>query len=325
MSAPSARPRAAVRLSRTIPIGIVGTGRVGAVLGAALTDAGHRVIAAAGLSSASLARIDQLLPGTPVKPVDEVPDGVELLLLAVPDDALGPLVRGLVEGGSIRPGQVVAHTSGAHGVDVLAPIVAIGGHGLALHPAMTFTGTARDLERLAGGVSFGVTAPAPLRALATRLVADLGGSVEWVAEAARPLYHAALAHGANHLVTLVNEAMDRLRDAGVVRPERVLAPLLTAALENTLGQGDGALTGPVVRGDAGTVAKHLVALRAVAPDSVPAYLALARRSADRAIAAGRLRAHDAEALLGVLAPSTKVSSATASSATASSATVDVRA
>jgi predicted short-subunit dehydrogenase-like oxidoreductase (DUF2520 family) len=317
MSARPTRPRTAgppttpnspatVRLSRAIPIAIIGTGRVGAVLGAALAAAGHRVIAASGLSAASLARVERLLPGTPIRPADEVPAGAELLLLAVPDDALGPLVRGLVEAGSIRPGQVVAHTSGAHGVDVLAPIAAVGAHPMALHPAMTFTGTARDLARLAAGVSFGVTAPAGLRPLATRLVADLGGSVEWVEEAARPLYHAALAHGANHLVTLVNEAMDRLRDAGVVHPERVLAPLLTAALENTLGQGDAALTGPVVRGDAGTVAKHLAALREVAPDSVPAYLALARRSADRAIASGRLRPIDAEALLGVLAPSTTV-------------------
>jgi predicted short-subunit dehydrogenase-like oxidoreductase (DUF2520 family) len=197
---------------------------------------------------------------------------------------------------------VVGHTSGAHGLDVLAPATAAGAIPLALHPAMTFSGHGRDLRRLAEGVSFGVTVPAAHRPLATRLVADLGGSVEWVEEQNRPLYHAALAHGANHLVTLTNEALDRLRDAGVMHPERVLGPLLRAALENTLNQGDAALTGPVARGDAGTIARHLEALRRVAPDSVPAYLALARRTADRAIASGRLRPMDAEPLLGVLAP-----------------------
>ncbi len=88
----------------------------------------------------------------------------------------------------------------------------------------------------------------------------------------------------------------------MVHPERVLGPLLRAALENTLQQGDAALTGPVARGDAGTIARHLEALRRVAPDAVPAYLALARRTADRAIASGRLRPMDAEPLLGVLAP-----------------------
>jgi predicted short-subunit dehydrogenase-like oxidoreductase (DUF2520 family) len=195
----------------------------------------------------------------------------------------------------------VVHTSGAHGLDVLAPVVAGGAHPMALHPAMTFTGHPHDIERLAEGISFGVTAPAELRALATRLVADFGGVVEWIAETDRPLYHAALAHGANHLVTLVNEAMDRLRAAGVLHPERVLAPLLRASLENTLAHGDAALTGPVARGDAGTIAKHLAALEATAPDSVPVYLALARRTADRAIASGRLRPLDAEPLLEVLA------------------------
>jgi len=308
MSAPSRRlpgsdpATPAVRLGRIITVGIIGAGRVGPVLGAALDRAGHRVVAASGVSAASLARIERLLPSAKLLPADQVPVHVDLLLIAVPDDALAGLVRGLVEAGSLRKGQVVAHTSGAHGIDVLAPAAAVGAHPLALHPAMTFSGTAADLDRLEAGISFGVTAPDRLRPLATRLVAELGGTVEWIAEAARPLYHAALAHGSNHLVTLVNEAMDRLRDAGVVHPERVLGPLLRASLENVLSQGDVALTGPVARGDAGTIARHVAALRAVAPDSVPAYLALARRTADRAIASGRLRPRDAEPLLGVLAP-----------------------
>jgi predicted short-subunit dehydrogenase-like oxidoreductase (DUF2520 family) len=200
----------------------------------------------------------------------------------------------------VRPGQVVAHPSGAHGLAVLAPAERLGAVPLALHPAMTFTGGPGDAGRLTGGISFGVTAPPAARPLVRRLVAELGGGVEWIAEADRPLYHAALAHGANHLVTLVNEALDRLRDAGVVHPERVLGPLVGAALDNALRLGDAALTGPVVRGDAGTVAAHLERLAATAPESVPPYRALARRTADRAIAAGRLRAVDAERLLDVL-------------------------
>ncbi len=165
---------------------------------------------------------------------------------------------------------------------------------MALHPAMTFTGADSDLARLPG-IAWGVTTRD--RVFATRLVADLGGVPEWIAEQARPVYHAALAHGANHLVTLVNEAADSLRAAGVGEPARVLTPLLTAALDNALRMGDAALTGPVSRGDAGTVAKHLDRLPA---DAVPAYLALARRTADRALAAGRLRPQDAAALLEVL-------------------------
>jgi len=286
-------------------IGIIGAGRVGAVLGAAFVRSGHRVVAAVGVSAASKARAEQLLPAAQILPAHQVAAAADLILLAVPDDVLAGLVRGLVETGALRSGQIVAHTSGAHGLAVLAPVTTVGAHPLALHPAMTFTGTGVDLERLAGGVSFGVTAPEELRGVAASLVADLGGIVEWIAEEHRPLYHAALAHGANHLITLVNDAMDRLRDAGVQHPEQVLAPLLSAALDNTLRLGDAAITGPVSRGDAGTVAKHLQALDAVAPGSVPPYLALARRTADRVIAAGRLRPIDAEPLLDVLSTATR--------------------
>ncbi|MDW5325522.1 DUF2520 domain-containing protein [Plantactinospora sp. KLBMP9567] len=286
---------------RQLTVGVIGAGRVGAVLGAALGRAGHRVVAAAGVSTAARDRIDRLLPGTAVRPADEVARAAaDLLLVAVPDDALAPVIAGLASTGALRSGQVVAHTSGAHGLDVLAPVVAVGAYPLALHPAMTFTGTAEDLHRLAG-ISYGVTVPESLRPFAVRLVADLGGVPEWVAEPDRPLYHAALAHGANHLVTLVNEAADLLRAAGVAQPEKVLGPLLRAALDNSLRLGDAALTGPVSRGDAGTIARHLDRLTATAPESVPGYLALARRTADRAIAAGRLRPADAEFLLGVLA------------------------
>jgi predicted short-subunit dehydrogenase-like oxidoreductase (DUF2520 family) len=286
-------------LKRTV--GVVGAGRVGAVLGAALARAGHRVVAASGVSTASKSRIERLLPGAEILQPDAVVARANLVLLAVPDDSLAGLVKGLAEVGACTPGKIVVHTSGAHGLAVLEPAAKAGALPLAMHPAMTFTGTPADLDRLARGVSFGVTAPADLRGTAERLVKQLHGTVEWIAEDRRPMYHTALAHGANHLVTLVNEALDRLRDAGVVHPERVLAPLLGAALDNTLRLGDAALTGPVSRGDAGTVAKHLHTLADGAPESLPAYLALARRTADRAIAARRLRPVDAGELLGVLA------------------------
>lgn len=307
MSAPQrARPascRAATPSAdfpRSLTVGVIGAGRVGAVLGAALARAGHQILAASGSSAEARARIERLLPGVLNRSPDQVArTNADLLLVAVPDDSLAEVVTRLAATGALSPGQIVVHTSGAHGIDVLAPAAAVGARPIALHPAMTFTGSAADLENLPG-TSYGVTAPADLRPLAARLVADLGGVPEWVAEENRALYHAALAHGANHLVTLVNEAADLLRDAGVAQPEKVLAPLLRAALENTLRMGDAALTGPVSRGDAGTVVRHLDRLAQIAPESLPSYLTLARRTADRAIAAGRLRAIDAELMLNVL-------------------------
>ncbi|GAB7041625.1 MULTISPECIES: Rossmann-like and DUF2520 domain-containing protein [Catenuloplanes] len=301
MAASTRRTAPAHISSATLTVGVVGAGRVGATLGAALTAAGHRVIAASGTSEATAERIDRLLPDTAHLPPTQVARAAtDLLLVSVPDDALAAVVRGLADDGALRPGQVVAHTSGAHGLAPLAPAVAHGARPLALHPAMTFTGRPEDIARL-HGISYGVTARAEDRPFAARLVEQLGGAVEWIRDGDRALYHAGLAHGANHLVTLVNDALDRLRDAGVRHPERVLAPLLRASLENALAFGDAALTGPVSRGDAGTVARHLAELTEVAPDSVATYRALARRTADRAISAGRLRPVDAEPLLDVLA------------------------
>jgi predicted short-subunit dehydrogenase-like oxidoreductase (DUF2520 family) len=257
------------------------------VVGAALGGAGHRVVATTAHSAESRERVARLLPDTAVLPADEVARAAtDLLLIAVPDDAL-PGVAARVDKADPR---VVAHTSGAHGLSVLGDV-----NGLALHPAMTFTGETADLDRLPG-IAWGITAAD--RTFATRLVADLRGVPEWIAEEARPLYHAGLAHGANHLVTLVNDAAGMLRAAGVERPEIVLRPLLEAALDNALRLGDAALTGPVSRGDAGTVDKHVTHLPA---EFVPPYLALARRTADRAIGAGRLRARDAALVLEVLA------------------------
>jgi predicted short-subunit dehydrogenase-like oxidoreductase (DUF2520 family) len=280
-------------------VGVVGAGRVGAVLGAALTAAGHDVVAAAGLSAASAERAARLLPGTPLRPTDEVVAAADLVVLAVPDDTLPGLVAGLAETGVWRAGQLTFHTSGAHGLAVLAPAARVGVLPLALHPAMTFTGAPEDAERLTGA-PFAVTSAPEHRPVAETLVLEMGGEPFFVAEQDRRLYHAALVTGANHLVTLVAEAADLLRAAGVDEPARVLAPLLTAALDNGLRRGDRGLTGPVSRGDVGTVRDHLTVLGQRAPESVAAYVAMARRTTERALASGRLKQHEGAPLVDLL-------------------------
>jgi predicted short-subunit dehydrogenase-like oxidoreductase (DUF2520 family) len=122
----------------------------------------------------------------------------------------------------------------------------------------------------------------------------------WVAEQKRTLYHAGLAHGANHLVTLVAQAMDLLRASGADDPAATLRPLLTAALDNALTYGDAALTGPIVRGDVETVRAHLADVAATAPASLDAYVAMARATANRAVLDGRLLPIRAAKLIGVL-------------------------
>ena len=289
MNAP-ARPDAA-----RLTVGVIGVGRVGAVLGAAFARAGHEVVAVSAVSESSRDRAESFLPDAEVLEPVEVCARASLVLLAVPDDALEQLVAGLAAVGAFQRGQLLVHVSGRHGLGVFAP--AAGTLPMALHPVQTFTGTSLDLDRISG-IAYGVTAPDELRPIAEALVLELGGEPVWVRDADRPLWHAALAHAANHLVTLVASSEDLLARAGAEDPGRVLAPLLSAALDGALRRGDAALTGPVSRGDAGTVAAHLAAL----PDEVrPSYLALARLTADRALATGRLTPARAEGLLGVLA------------------------
>lgn len=300
-------------------VGVVGAGRVGAVLGSALRATGHAVVGASGISDRTRERIATLLPGVEHLDVRDVVERAELVLLTVPDDALPDLVTGLARTGAWQPGQIVVHTAGALGTEVLAPARAAGAIPLAIHPAMTFTGTSLDLTRIVG-CTMAVTGPAPVLPIGQALVVELGGEPVVVTEEMRPLYHAALAHGANHLVVLVAQAAQALAAAGVEAPDRALGPLLQAALDGAVRgaatAGDGtavgasgvaSLTGPVVRGDAGTVGSHLRRLTALAgrdtgAGDLPAtYRALARAATTRALTGHRIRVEQAEALLDVLA------------------------
>jgi len=274
-------------MSHPLRVGVIGAGRVGAVLAHALRSAGHDIVAAAGESDASRSRAADLLPGVPLHKPSTVAREADLLLLTVPDDMLANVVAMLAASGAIHEGQIVAHTSGRHGLAVLEPAREVGARAIALHPAMTFTGTTVDVARLHDCV-FGLTAENTERELAEQLVADLGGRPMWVPEDKRTLYHAGLAHGANHLVTLVSEAIEILSAAGADDPAGTLRPLLTAALDNALNHGDAALTGPIVRGDVNTVQAHLANLATDAPQTLPSYLALARATLDRAVTDGRL-------------------------------------
>jgi predicted short-subunit dehydrogenase-like oxidoreductase (DUF2520 family) len=280
-------------------VGVIGPGRAGVALARALARAGHEITGAAAVSEASKQRALDNFPRVRLTEPAQVLADADLVLMTVPDDVLPGLVEGLAATDAPFGGRLVAHASGAHGVRVLEPATRVGALPLALHPVMTFTGREDDVDRIKG-VSFGVTAPEPLRPAAEALVIEMGGEPVFITEENRPLYHAALAFAANHLVTLVAEAASLLGRAGADNPERMLGPLLGAALDNALRFGDAGLTGPVARGDSSTVAAHLAALEAADRSALPAYLALARLTADRALAAGRLSAGDAERLLDVL-------------------------
>jgi len=263
-----------------LAVGVVGAGRVGLALAAGFARAGHHLAGVAPRSPESRGTAAGRLPGVPLLGPADLAAQASVLLVTVPDDAVASVVMGLAADGVLHTGQAVVHTSGRHGLAVLDAAAAAGAIPLALHPAMTFQGTSEDVERLTG-THFGVTARGRHWALAEQLVAALGGHPVSVPEELRPLWHAGLAHGANHLVTLVSSALEVIRATGASDPAAVLRPLLTAALDGALASGMQALTGPVARGDAATVSAHLDALAAAAATERPVYLALARATADR--------------------------------------------
>ncbi|MDV6311592.1 Rossmann-like and DUF2520 domain-containing protein [Gordonia amicalis] len=280
-----------------LTVGIVSAGRVGTALGEALEKAGHVVGAVVARSAESRARATQRLPDSEILDLGAVVARSELLLVSVPDAQLSAVIDEIAASGSLRPGTIVAHTAGAQGVDILAPVTSRGALGLALHPAMTFVGTAEDTARLTNAC-FAVTAADPVgEAIASSLVLEMGGEPVRIAEADRTLYHAALAHGANHLIALISDAVAALNAAidhsgrdvatvdgsGARLAERILTPLVTASLSNVLELGPSALTGPVARGDAAAVRRHLAALRAVPGERgiAEAYRTMARRAAAR--------------------------------------------
>lgn len=280
-----------------LKVGVISAGRVGTALGVALERAEHVVVACSAISEASRQRAQRRLPDTLVRPAHDVAGDAELLLLSVPDTELADIVSGLAATGAVRAGTIVVHTSGATGIGVLAPLTEQGCLPLAIHPAMTFTGGDEDIDRLADSC-FGITAADEIGyAIAEALTLEIGAEPFRVDETARTLYHAALCHGGNHVVTVIDDALAALRAALPGRlgssevpdpdgiAERVLGPLVAAALANTLRDGRAALTGPVARGDSATLARHLQALAGVDTDLAEAYRTNALRTAHRADAA----------------------------------------
>lgn len=205
-----------------LKVGIISAGRVGTALGVALQRADHVVVACSAISHASRRRAQRRLPDTPVLPPLDVAASAELLLLAVTDSELAGLVSGLAATSAVRPQTIVAHTSGANGIGILAPLAQQGCIPLAIHPAMTFTGSDEDISRLPD-TCFGITAADDVGyAIGQSLVLEMGGEPFCVREDARILYHAALAHASNHIVTVLADALEALRAAlsggGTARP-----------------------------------------------------------------------------------------------------------
>ncbi|MCM3924464.1 DUF2520 domain-containing protein, partial [Frankia sp. AiPs1] len=257
-------------------VGLVGSGRAGSAVALALAAAGHPVVAVTARSTLGRERAAARFPDARIGAVPAVAPwlrAAEVLLVAVPDDAIASVTAELVAADAVRAEQLLAHLSGRHGLGVLAAGAAVGAIRVAMHPIMTLPDAVGDADAFAG-VPFGLTADPSAEIRARRLVADVGGVPLLIEEGRRDLYHAALVLGGNFLASLTVAAGQTLAAAGIADPGAALAPLLRASLDNALAGGWPAATGPVRRGDLGTVRAHLRALDALDPAVADVYRAL---------------------------------------------------
>lgn len=248
-----------------LAVGLVGAGRVGAVLGSALRAAGHEIIGVWAATESARERADALLPGVPVGDLAEVARQSDLVVVSVAEDDLPGTVALLAREGALHPGQILVHTART-GLDVLAPATALGVAGLAIRPTMTFTGTSLDLARLEG-TAFLVTAPPAVLPVGQALVVEMGGEPVIVPDAARAACDAALTMVTEHLGALVLLARSVAARAGVTAtgedvdgPSRLVAHAARSALEAALTMRE--LDGPASRADLPALASHLAALDA---------------------------------------------------------------
>lgn len=221
--------------SGRLGIGIVGAGRVGPVLGAALAGAGHAITGISAVSAESRDRAEAILPGVPILTVPEIVERSELVIIAVPDAELEGLIEGLAATNSWQPGQLVMHTSARHGIGVLRPALALGVIPLAVHPALAFTGSSIDIARLAG-TYFAVTAPSPVLPIGQALVVEMGGEPVVVAEDDRAAYAEALEIATSFSAAILEQSTGLLDGIGVEFPGRFLGPLVRSSVENALAR-----------------------------------------------------------------------------------------
>lgn len=218
-------------------VGIIGAGRVGPVLGAALGAAGHAIVGVTRGSDPE--RVEAILPGVPVLDATEVARRSELVIVAVPHDQLAALVAGLADVGAWQPGQLVLHTDPAWGTGILSAAALKGAIPLAVHPAIEFTGTSMDLRALSSAYA-AVTAPGPVLPIAQALAVELGCEPVIVDEGARPAYAEAIATARDFSRSIVRQATALLAEAGVPHPGSFLSALAHTTIDHALAEAGSA-------------------------------------------------------------------------------------
>jgi len=281
-------------------IGIVGAGRVGTALGVAFSRAGWPVAAVASRDAGRRDRFTTLVPAASAhQAAAAVLDAVDLIFVCVPDDAIA-LVAGQLR---LYGGQAIVHTSGALDASALEPALAAGTGAASFHPLVAFADTERAVADL-HGATVALEGDESLLQLLSELVEAIGAQPVRLPPGGKAGYHAAAVLAAGGFIGLLDAISEVARGAGLdeVGALAIYGPLIRQSLANAESLGIGAaLTGPLARGDRGTVAMHLEAMRRLAPGAMELYVAVAHREVALAESRGELAEERARGLLELLA------------------------
>jgi len=290
-------------------VGFIGAGTTGTALAVRLSQKGCPVVAVSSRTLSSAQKLAGLVPNCRVcHTAQEVAGSAELVFITTPDDVITQ-VCGEVQW---RAGQSVVHCSGAHSVDILEPARKLGAAVGSFHPLQTFADVDQAIENLPGS-TFALEAEEPLLSTLKELTLLLNGNWVELKPGDKVLYHAAAVFACNYLVTLVKLALDLWLDFGVSSKEatRALLPLLVGTINNIANIGlPDCLTGPIARGDSGTIERHLRALETKSPSLLTTYKELGLQTIPIALAKGKVNEQKAEEMEALLYLEKKVSKGT---------------
>jgi len=278
-----------------LKLGFIGAGTVGNALAIRLNEKGYPVVAVYSRTRASAEKLAQAVKDCRVYSTSQdVANIADLVFITTPDAAI-PVVVSEVRWHS---GQSVVHCSGADSAETLAPARELGAQIGAFHPLQTFASVKQAIDNIAGS-TFAIEAEEPLKTTLKELAISLSGTCIELKASDKVVYHAAAVIACNYLVTLVKLADDLWQTFGIPRDQatKALLPLLRGTLNNIAGVGvPQCLTGPIARGDVGTVRKHIDALRKEAPDVLSTYCELGLQTIHVALAKGRIDENKADEL-----------------------------
>jgi len=272
-------------------IAILGPGKVGTAVGHFLRRAGHDIVAVAGRSLEKAQRAVAYTGGEPTTDFVRAARGADCILITTTDDAVASVCTTVAEGGGVQKGSKVVHTSGAGGLDLLQEAKRQGAHVACIHPLQTFADVESAIGKIPGS-TFGITADEELLPWACRIVEDLGGRPFHVPDEDKALYHAAACMASNYLVTLMVLVEEIYGRMGLSREDAIRAfwPLVKGTIVNIENKGTiPSLTGPIARGDGGTVLKHMHGFHTRYPELLKIYCEMGLFTVDVAARKGILK------------------------------------